>query len=49
MKKLSMGLMAHGSLMASRNMQAFKREINVHLHKRGIGIGKCYVSADKFA
>ncbi len=41
-----MGLMAHGSLVASRNMQALKGEINVHLHKWGIGIGKCYVSAN---
>jgi hypothetical protein len=38
MKKLLMGLMAHGSLVASRNMQALKREINVHLHKGGLGI-----------
>jgi hypothetical protein len=46
MKKLLMGLMAHGSLVASRNMQALERGINVHFHKRGIGIGKCYASAN---
>jgi hypothetical protein len=37
---------SHGSLVASRNMQALQRESNVHLHKPGIGIGKCYVSAN---